>query len=65
MARGNFTTGSQRYNARMDKIMDRVKEIKRQENLLTSYKSLVSAGYSKETAKHIMIERKLKRMSGL
>ena len=29
-----------------------------------SYKDLIADGYSKETAKHIVLEKKLKKMAG-
>ena len=53
----NHTTGSQRYNARMNKIWEKSKQIKEKENLLKTYASLRSAGYSKETARYIIKSR--------
>jgi len=64
MARGNFTTGAERYNKRMHKIFDSYNKIKEKESTMT-YDDLIKDGYSKETARHIVLERKLKKMSGL
>jgi len=61
MARGNFTTGAERYNKRMEKIFDKYKAIKKKESGM-SYKELIEDGYSKETAKHIALENKLNKM---
>lgn len=57
MAKGNFTSGAERYNNRMRKIFDNYKKIKEKEATM-SYKELLDDGYSKETAKQIMKERK-------
>ena len=56
----NRLTGAQRYNNRMNKIFDDYKKIKEKENKM-SYKKLIADGYSKETAKHIILNRKKKR----
>lgn len=64
MARGNFTTGAERYNMRMRKIFDNYQAIKLKESKM-SYKELIADGYSKETARRIIRERKLKKKQGL
>ena len=64
MTRGNFTTGSQRYNARMNKIFEEAKSIRKKESGMSD-KDLIADGYSKETAKQIILKRKLKKMAGL
>ena len=61
MAKGNFTTGSQRYNKRMEKIFDDYRAIKKKESGM-SYKELIADGYSKETAKHIALENKIRKL---
>lgn len=63
MVRGNFTTGSERYNKRLHKIFDDAREIKKKASKM-NYKELISAGYSKETAKYIALENKIKKMAG-
>ena len=56
----NRLTGAQRYNNRMNKIFDDYKKIKEKENKM-SYKKLIADGYSRETAKQIVLNRKKKR----
>lgn len=56
-------TSAQRYNKRMNKIFEEYRNIKKKEGGM-SYKELIADGYSKETAKHIIMERKLKKMVG-
>ena len=60
MARGNFTTGAERYNKRMEKIWDDYKAIKEKESKMT-FKELIADGYSIETAKHITLQKKIMR----
>lgn len=57
-------TSAQRYNRRMEKIFDGYRKIKEKESKMT-YKQLIADGYSKETARHIILERKLKKIGGL
>lgn len=47
----------------VDKIFEGYKNIKKKESGM-SYQELIKDGYSKETAKHIIIERKLKKVAG-
>ena len=61
MGKGNFTRGAERYNKRMSKIFDNYKETRKKESGM-SYKELIAGGYSKETAKHIARENKLKKL---
>ena len=56
----NRLTGAQRYNNRMNKIFDDYREIKEKENKM-SYKKLIADGYSKETARQIILTRKKKK----
>jgi len=61
MGKGNFTTGSERYNKRMGKIFERYKETMKKESIM-SYKELIADGYSKETARYITQEKKRKKL---
>jgi hypothetical protein len=63
MAKGNFTTGAERYNKRANKIFNDYKE-RRQKEKKMSYTELIADGYSKETAKYIAMENKLKKLAG-
>ena len=63
MGRGNFTTGSQRYNKRAEKIFDDYRKTREKESKM-NYKELIAEGYSKETARHIALENKLRKMAG-
>ena len=54
-------TSAQRHNRMMDKIFDNYRAIKKKESGM-SYKELIADGYSKETAKHIMLEKKIKKL---
>ena len=56
-------TSAQRYNKRKDKIFDDARKIREKESKM-SYDELIADGYSKETAKHIALENKLKKMAG-
>ena len=56
-------TSAERHNRRMNKIFDDYRTIKKKESGM-DYKELIADGYSKETAKHIILERKIKRMAG-
>jgi len=56
----NRLTGAQRYNNRMNKIFDDYRKIKEKENKM-SYKKLIADGYSKETARQIILTRKKKK----
>ena len=60
MARGNFTTGAERYNKRLHKIFDDYRKIKDKESKMT-FKELIADGYSIETAKHITLQNKIMR----
>ena len=51
-------TSAQRYNKRMAKIFDGYRAMRKKESKM-SYKELIADGYSKETARHIVLERKL------
>lgn len=57
MSKGNFTTGAERRNKRMNKIFDDYRSIKEKESKM-SYKELILDGYGKETAKYIINQRK-------
>ena len=61
MARGNFTTGAERYNKRMEKIFENYKKTREKESKMT-FKELIADGYSIETAKHIALENKLRKI---
>lgn len=52
-------TTAQRYNRRMDKIFNDYKQRVEKEKKM-SYKKLIADGYSKETAKHIVLKRRKK-----
>ena len=56
-------TKAQRYNRMSDKIFDDYRARKKKESKM-SYKELIADGYSKETAKYIAVENKLKKMAG-
>jgi len=56
-------TSAQRYNKRNAKIFDEYRAIKKKESGM-SYKELIADGYSKETAKHITLEKKIKKLAG-
>ena len=56
-------TTAQRYNKRADKIFNFYRETKKKDCGM-SYKELIADGYSKETAKHIALENKIKKMAG-
>ncbi len=47
----------------MDDTFNFYRETKIKESGM-SYKDLIADGYSKETAKHIVLEKKLKKMAG-
>ena len=55
-------TSAQKYNKRLHQIFDGYRDIKKKESEM-SYKELIADGYSKETAKHIALEKKIKRMA--
>lgn len=57
----NYKTGAQRYNDRMSKIFDEYRARKKKESGM-SYKELLADGYDKETARYIILERKLNKM---
>ena len=50
-------TSAQRYNRRMDKIFNDYKKRCEKEKKM-SYKDLITDGYSKETARHIVRGKK-------
>jgi len=51
-------TSAQRHNRMMDKIFADYKAIKKKESGM-NYKELIADGYSKETARYIVLEKKL------
>ena len=57
-------TSAERHNRRMNKIFDDYRATKKKESGM-DYKELIADGYSKETARHIALENKLRKMTGL